>query len=155
MDNEYFKIIDLEKHETRDNQDQHVNGSLTVVWRDWDNIIKDELKMIYVTSVKPSEIKGPHLHTKRNSYFVCIHGKVLFVIKNEDGTFDEIESSDEKPVLVYVPKNIPTAHINVNNGISRILALADISWKPNDDEMKNVSFNDYDWNKWKKTKLSN
>ena len=44
MDNEYFKVIDLEKYETRDINDQHVNGSLTVVWRDWDNIIKDEFK---------------------------------------------------------------------------------------------------------------
>ena len=57
MDDECFKIIDLEKHETKDNQDQHVNGSLTVIWRDWDNIIKDELRMIYVSSVNPGEIK--------------------------------------------------------------------------------------------------
>ena len=83
MDDEYFKIIDLEKHETKDNQDQHVNGSLTVVWRDWDNIIKDELRMIYVSSVNPGEIKGPHLHTKRNSCFVCIHGEVVFVIQKK------------------------------------------------------------------------
>ena len=85
MSDEYFKIIDLEKHETRDNQDQHVNGSLTVVWRDWDNIIKDEFKMVYVSSVNPGEIKGPHLHTKRNSYFVCIHGEVVFVIQKKIG----------------------------------------------------------------------
>jgi len=57
MNDEYFKIIDLEKHETRNNQDQHVNGSLTVVWRDWDNIIKDEFKMIYVTSVNPGSVR--------------------------------------------------------------------------------------------------
>ena len=155
MDNEYFKIIDLEKHETRDNQDQHVNGSLTVVWRDWDNIIPDEFKTVYITSANPGEIKGPHLHTKRISYFVCIHGEVVFVIQKKPGEYEEIRANADKPVLIVIPKNIPTAHINVNNGISRILALADISWKPNDDEMKNVSFNDYDWNKWKKTKLSN
>ena len=63
MDNEYFKVIDLEKYETRDINDQHVNGSLTVVWRDWDNIIKDEFKTVYVTSANPGEIIGPHLHT--------------------------------------------------------------------------------------------
>ena len=73
--------IELEKHETRDNVDQHVNGTLTVIWRDWDNIIKNEPKMVYVSSVNPGEIKGPHTHTKRNSYFVCIHGKVLLLYK--------------------------------------------------------------------------
>ena len=78
--------INLEKHETKNTVDQHVNGSLTVIWRDWDNIIKHEPKMVYVSSVNPGEIKGPHTHTKRNSYFVCIYGKVLFIIQNEDGT---------------------------------------------------------------------
>ena len=151
MDDEYFKIIDLEKHETKDNQDQHVNGSLTVVWRDWDNIIKDELRMIYVSSVNPGEIKGPHIHTKRNSYFVCIHGEVIFVIQKKSGEYQEVHVKAETPVLVFIPKNVPTAHINISDSISRVLALANISWKPNDDEMQNVSFNDYDWNKWKKT----
>ena len=150
MNNEYFKLIDLEKHETKDNRDQHVNGSLTVVWRDWDDIIKDELKMIYVTSVNPGEIKGPHLHTKRNSYFVCIHGEVIFVIQKKSGEYEEIRTNADRPVLIVIPKNVPAAHINVNDGISRVLTLADLSWKPNNDEMKNISFNDYDWDKWKK-----
>ena len=150
MNNEYFKLIDLEKHETKDNRDQHVNGSLTVVWRDWDDIIKDELKMIYVTTVNPGEIKGPHLHTKRNSYFVCIHGEVIFVIQKKSGEYEEIRTNADRPVLIVIPKNVPAAHINVNDGVSRVLTLADLSWKPNNDEMKNISFNDYDWDKWKK-----
>ena len=151
MNDEYFKIIDLEKHETRDNQDQHVNGSLTVVWRDWDNIIKDQFKMIYVTSANPGEIKGPHLHTKRNSYFVCIHGEVVFVIQKKSGEYEEIHTNADKPVMIVIPKNVSAAHININDNVSRVLTLADLSWKPNDNEMQNVSFNDYDWSKWKKT----
>ena len=151
MDNEYFRVIDLEKYETKDINDQHVNGSLTVVWRNWDNIIKDEFKIVYVTSVNPGEVKGPHLHTKRISYFVCIHGEVVFVIQKKPGEYEEIHAKADKPVLIVIPKNVSAAHINVNDGVSRILALADYSWKPNDDEMKNVSFNDYDWDKWKKS----
>ena len=150
MDNKYFKIIDLEKHETKDIHDQHINGSLTVVWRDWDNIIKDELKMIYITSVNPGEIKGPHLHTKRNSYFLCIHGEVIFVIQKKSGEYEEIRTNADRPVLIVIPKNVPVAHINVSDTVSRVLTLADISWRPNDNEMKNVSFDDYDWKKWKK-----
>ena len=151
MNDEYFKIIDLEKHETMDNQDQHVNGSLTVVWRDWDNIIKDEFKMIYVASVNPGEIKGPHLHTKRNSYFVCIHGEVVFVIQKKSGEYEEIRTNADKPVVIVIPKNVPAAHININDGVSRVLTLADLSWKPDDDEMKNIPFDDYNWKKWLKS----
>ena len=141
--------IDLERHETKDILDKHINGSLTVVWRDWDKIIKNEPRMIYVSSVNSGEIKGPHLHTKRNSYFICIHGKVIFILQNENGEYFEIESSEKKPTMVFVPKGISSAHINISNGISRVLALADIAWKPNDNEMKNVKFIDYEWKKWK------
>ena len=73
-------IIPLEKHPTKDIADQHVNGSLTVVWRDWDKIINDP-KMVYISSVEPGETKGPHIHLKRNSYFFCIRGKVVFKLK--------------------------------------------------------------------------
>jgi len=142
--------VKLEKHLTTDINDQHENGSLTVIWRDWDNIIKNHPKMVYITSVNPGETKGPHLHTKRNSYFVCIHGKVVFITKSKNGEYKEFISSDEEPTLVYVPKNLSSAHLNLSDNVSQVLTLADLSWKPNDNEMKNVSFDNYDWGKWKK-----
>ena len=144
-----IKFSELEKHITKDIHDGHVNGSLTVIWRDWDNILQKHPKMVYVTSVNPGEIKGPHLHTKRDSYFTCIRGSVVFVIKDNSGKYIEIESNEEKPTLIHVPKNFASAHINVTNQTSIILTLTNIARKPNDDEMKNISFDDYDWNKWK------
>lgn len=141
--------FNLEIHDTKNTKSEDVNGSLTVIWRDWDNIIKNHPKMVYVSSVNSGEIKGPHLHTKRTSYFTCIHGKVVFVIQDKDGNYVEIESSSEKPVIVMVPKNIASGHVNLSNDVSRILTLADISWKPNDNEMKNVTFDNYNWKKWK------
>jgi len=138
----------LEKHPTRSTVDSHVNGSLTVIWRDWDHILKNNPKMVYVSSVEPREIKGPHIHTKRNSYFTCIHGKVVFILQTNDGKFLEIESSTENSIMVHVPKNIASAHINLSNSTSVVLTLADLAWKPNDQEMKNTIFTDYDWKKW-------
>ena len=142
-----FKI-NLEKHETKDVSDGHTNGSLTVIWRDWDNLIQKHPKMIYVSSVFPNEVKGPHIHTKRTSHFICIEGKVVFIIRKDDGTFEEIISSEEKPVMVCIPKTFASAHINLSTKVSRILALADIAWKPNDNEMQNTTFENYDWKKW-------
>ena len=147
MDN--IKHTKLEKHETKDINDQHVNGSLIVIWRDWDKIIEPEPKMVYISAVNSGEIKGPHVHLKRNSYFVCIHGKVVFILKRENGEYEEIISSEEDPVLVHVPKNIASAHINLDNKTSKVLALADLAWKPNDNEMQNVEFENYNWNQWK------
>ena len=142
-------VTTLERHPTKDTNDGHVNGLLTVVWRDWDKILKNEPKMVYISSVESGEVKGPHIHTKRNSYFLCIHGKVIFIIKDEKNNYIEIESSESNPVLVYVPKNVASGHVNISNGTSKILALADVAWRPNDNEMKNISFDDYNWKKWK------
>lgn len=144
-----IKRINLEKHPTKDVHDGHINGSLTVIWRDWDNIFKISPKMVYTSSVMPGEIKGPHLHKKRDSLFVCIQGKVIFIAKDLDGIYHEIESSEEKPVMVQIPKGIASGHINISNDVSKILTIANVAWKPNDNEMENIQFNDYDWKKWK------
>jgi len=143
--------IKIETHKTKDIKDGHTNGSLSVIWRDWDKKIDYEPRMVYVSTVNINEIKGPHIHTKRNSYFTCIHGKVVFIIKDTDGKFYEIESGEENPIIVFVPKNIPSAHINISDKSSSVLALADVAWKPDDDEMVNTTFDDYDWKKWIRT----
>ena len=145
-----FEIWNLEKHPTKDIHDSHVNGSLTVIWRDWDKFLKDHPKMVYVSSIKPSVVKGPHLQKKRTSFFTCIHGKVIFVIKDENGNYQEIEADSEKPVLICVPNGVASGHVNPTRNVSKVLVLADVAWKPNDNEMENTSFDDYDWKKWKK-----
>jgi dTDP-4-dehydrorhamnose 3,5-epimerase len=143
-----IKTIILDTFETKDIENSRINGKLTVIWRDYDQLIDFTPKMIYLTSVNPGETKGPHLHTKRDSYFVCTEGKVVFIVKNKLGIYEEIESSADNPVMVKIPKGIPSAHITPTKNISSVLALASIAWKPNDDEMKNTLFDDYDWEKW-------
>lgn len=148
MKNESIKSIKLEVHQTKDVNDQHVNGELTVIWRDQDDFLENNPRMVYITSINSGEKKGPHLHTIRDSYFVCIRGKVVFIVKTNDGHYEEIESSEENPIMVHIPKNVASAHINLSNHTSSVLALASHSWKPNDNEMQNVNFEDYDWTKW-------
>ena len=143
-----FKIIQLEKHDTKAVNDSHVNGELTVIWRDWDGIINVP-KMVYVNSVNPKQVKGPHLHENRTTYFYCIDGKIVLIIQDKKGDFHEIEADSEKPILVSVSNGIAAAIVNPSNNIAKVLVLADIAWKPNDNEMKNIKFEDYDWNKWK------
>jgi len=145
-----FDIIELEKHDTKDIISRNTNGELTVIWRDWDKIIK-EPKMIYTTAVNPGEVKGPHLHSKRTSYFICVKGKVVFIIKDKNGKYHEIQSSQEDAKMICVPNGTSSAHVNISKESSMILVLADVAWKPNDNEMSNVKFEDYLWKKWKVT----
>ena len=150
MSNKNFSVWELEKHETKDTTDSHTNGELTVIWRDWDNIIKNHPKMIYVNSINPGEIKGPHIHKDRTSYFFCIDGSIVLIIKDDNGEFNELKADSEKPVLICIPNGVEVALINPTLVISKVLVLADVAWKPNDSEMRNTTFENYDWNKWKK-----
>jgi len=147
VENKNFSVWNLENHQTKDITDSHINGELTVIWRDWDNLIKNHPKMVYVNSVNPGEIKGPHIHKNRTTSFSCIHGNVVLVIQDNDGKFHEIKADSEKPVLITVPKGIAAAIVNPTTKIAKVLVLADIAWRPNDNEVKNVSFDDYDWEK--------
>ena len=146
MDDKNF-IINLEKHQTHDTHDSHVNGELTVIWRDWDRIIKNP-QMIYLNSVNPREIKGPHIHKNRTSYFLCIEGKMIIIVKDNNGKYHEIKTNSKECKLISVSKGIAAAIVNPSENISKILVLADVAWKPNDNEMTNVTFDDYNWNKW-------
>lgn len=128
MNEEKSFFIKLKKCSTRDINDKHVNSSLTMVWQDYDDIIKKQPKMVYVSSVNSNEIKDPHLHTKRNSYFLCIHGKVVFVIKERNNGYKEMELGEDGHTLVFVPKNVPSIYINLSVGILRVLILIALSW---------------------------
>jgi len=140
-----FHLWNLEKHETKDTTDSHVNGELTVIWRDWDDLIKNNPKMVYINSINPGEKKGPHIHKKRTTYFSCIYGNITLVVKESDGKLHEVTLDSKKPELACIPNGIAAALVNTTDYVAKVLVLADIAWKPNDNEMENVSFEEYDW----------
>jgi len=148
MEKEDFSVFDLETHETKDIMDSHINGELTVIWRDWDKIINNP-EMIYLNLVNPGEIKGPHIHKNRTSYFYCLQGEMVIVIQDKNGEYHEIEADSKNSKLISVSNGIGAAIINPTNNVSKILVMADIAWKPNDNEMENIKFKNYDFEKWK------
>ena len=135
MNHDDIDFLKLEKYDTKDVKDQHVNGSLTLVWRDYDQLLKFEPKMVYVTSANPGETKGPHLHKVRHSYFVCIRGKVIFVAKNKDfinfcKELSEINFSnkgDLQKINDSKMSNGSTVNDSLINLISKIVPLCE-SW---------------------------
>ena len=91
------------------------------------------------------------INFKKNKYYkrkIKKKDSIIFIIKDENGTYHEKKLSETNPELIFIPKGIPAAHINIGPITGKILALADISWKPDNNEMKNVKFDDYEWEKW-------
>ena len=141
-------IHNLENHITKDINDSHTNGELTVVWRNWDKKFNDP-EMVYVNKIKSKEVKGPHIHQNRTSYFYCIQGEIILIIKDQKGEFHEIKVNADQAQLIEVPNGVAAALLNPTENTTIVLVLADIAWRPNDNEMKNVTFEDYNWDKWK------
>ena len=146
--NKSFSIHDLENHITRDINDSHTNGELTVVWRNWDKKF-NEPEMVYINKIMPKEVKGPHIHQNRTSYFYCIQGEIVLIVKDQEVKFHEIKLNSEQAQLIEIPNGIAAALLNATEDTAIVLVLADIAWRPNDNEMKNVTFKNYNWDKWK------
>ena len=146
MEKKDFSIYEVETHQTKDLVDLHINGELTVIWRNWDKIIASP-EMIYVNLVNPGEIKGPHIHKNRTGYFYCIHGKIIIVIRDKNGNYHEIALDAKNPKLISISNGVAAAIVNPTSEISKILVLADVAWRPNDSEMENISFDDYELQK--------
>lgn len=146
--NQSFSIHDLENHITKDINDSHTNGELTVVWRNWDKKFNDP-EMVYINKIESKEVKGPHIHQNRTSYFYCIQGEIVIIVKDQKEEFHEIKLNSDKAQLIEIPNGIAAALLNPTENTTIVLVLADIAWRPNDNEMKNVTFEDYNWDKWK------
>ena len=72
------------------------------------------------------------------------------IIQDNDGKFHEIKADSDKPILITVSNGTAAAIVNPTTKIAKVLVLADTAWRPNDDEMKNILFDGYNWDKWKK-----
>ena len=69
--------IPLETFPTKNVGDDHINGKLTVIWRNWDNILKFDPKMVYVSYVNPYEIKGNFLGYIKFKRAISLSNKML------------------------------------------------------------------------------
>lgn len=123
------------------------NGYLISLWKDWEKIFKVDPKQVYLNICHFQAIKGPHLHKNRWDYFVCVRGKVRFIIKwGRD--YEEIEAdADNNTVfkIVEVPPAIPCAIQNIGKGEAWFLNMPNPAWHPDNQDDHPVQFDGYEW----------
>ena len=135
---------------TTDQRTGSSNGKLISVWKHYENERELPPMEAYVTSYLPGVLKGPHLHKTRWDYFTCVKGRVLIVVKCLDGSYEEFLSSEDEPVTVEVPANIPSATLNLSDETSLVLNLCNPAWHPENEDNYNVEFDDFDFKSAKK-----
>jgi dTDP-4-dehydrorhamnose 3,5-epimerase-like enzyme len=135
---------------TTDQRTGETNGKLISIWKHYEGERQVPPMEAYVTTYHPGVLKGPHLHKTRWDYFVCIRGRVLIVVKDADGTYHEFVSSEDNPVVIEVPANVPSATLNLSRDISAVLNLCNPAWHPENEDNYNVEFKDFDFEKARK-----
>jgi len=134
---------------TSDQRTGENNGKLYSLWKHYEKDRSLPPMELYITTFNPGVLKGPHLHKTRWDYFTCIKGKVAIIVKDSDNKYYEFISSEDNPITVEVPANIPSATINLTNEIAMVTNLCNPAWHPDNEDNYNIEFIDYNFEKWK------
>ena len=134
---------------TSDQRTGDENGRLYSVWKHYENTRELPPMELYVTTFNPRVLKGPHLHKTRWDYFTCIKGKIAIIVRDHDGKYHEFISSEDEPVTVEVPANVPSATINLTDEVAMVTNLCNPAWHPENEDNYNVEFKDYNFDKWR------
>ena len=141
------RVIEEKKFTTRDINTKEPNGLLVSLWKNWEKIFQVEPAQVYFNICSAKAVKGPHLHKKRWDHFVCIRGKIRFIVK-WDKEYEEIEAdADKDPCLkiVEIPPNVPCAIQNIGEGEAWFLNMPNPAWHPDDQDDHSVPFENYVW----------
>jgi dTDP-4-dehydrorhamnose 3,5-epimerase len=108
------------------------NGAVLPVWNSaYDNYRPEQ---VYVTTILPGGVKGPHLHLKRAGAFCAIKGEVLIVTRRS-GEYQEAACGERNGYkLVHVEPGVPCALYNIGDCESFVLNLPSPPWKADDQD---------------------
>lgn len=123
------------------------NGTLLPLFNVHDGFVAEAQhpKQVYLTTVAPGAVKGPHLHMKRWALFTCIRGDVIVVVKTEHG-YEEVRSGERHDFLtIQVPAGMAAALYNPWQTEALVLNMPAPSWHPDDQDDHPCSFDGYEF----------
>ena len=105
-------------------RDGEQNGLVVPLWHTKDPIHIDQ---VYLTTILPGKMKGPHLHKKRRGMFFCINGGVLLVTRDILNLYTTTWlQRGSKPAIVY--PGTPAAIYNVGETEAILLNMPSPPW---------------------------
>jgi dTDP-4-dehydrorhamnose 3,5-epimerase len=130
------------------NEDGQANGFLVPLYNIHDGFFEagKNPQQVYLTTVIPGKVKGPHLHFIRTGFFTCIKGNVRVVLK-VDGLYKILFSGEDHDYLsIEIPTGVPAAVQCLGNEEAYILNMPNPAWTPDMNDEHNADFSDFDFN---------
>lgn len=108
-------------------KDRKPNGTVVPLWHvDTGPVISQ----VYLTTVYPWKMKGPHLHKVRRGLFFCVRGGVIAVTRIDRKYITHNLTLGDPPLIV--PPGIPLAFYNPNEVEALLLNMPDPPWRENE-----------------------
>jgi dTDP-4-dehydrorhamnose 3,5-epimerase len=105
-----------------------------------------EPQQVYLTTILPGTIKGPHLHFIRTGFFTCIKGNVRVVLKanNEYKVF--YSGEDHNYLSIEVPTGVPAAIQCLGDEEAYLLNMPNPAWTTDMNDEHTADFSGFDFN---------
>jgi len=142
-----IRTIEHKKYLTK-NDDGSTNGFLVPLYNIHDQFFatgKDP-QQVYLTTVLPGNVKGPHLHFIRTGFFTCIKGNVRVVLKVDNEYQVFFSGEDHEYRSIEVPTGVPAAVQCLGDEEAYMLNMPNPAWTPDMDDEHSADFSDFDFN---------
>lgn len=128
-------------------EDGAANGYLVPLYNIHDGFFETgrEPQQVYLTTVLPGKVKGPHLHFIRTGFFTCIKGNVRIVLKREDKYETYLSGEDHEYLSVEIPTGVPAAVQCLGDEEAMILNMPNPAWTPDMNDEHSADFSDFDF----------
>ena len=136
-----IRTVKHPKFITKDHNNNE-NGFLVPIFNTKEKFFLDgeDPQQVYLTSVKPGSIKGPHLHFIRRGFFTCIKGNVRIILKVEGKYHEFFSGEDYEYLSVEIPTGVSAAVECLGPEEALILNMPFPAW---DSEMKDEYTDDF------------
>lgn len=123
------------------------NGYLVPIYNIHDGFFAPgkEPQQVYLTTVEPGKVKGPHLHFIRTGFFTCIKGNVRVIMKLESGYRVLYSGEDHDYLSIEVPTGVPAAIQCLGDQEAMMLNMPSPAWTPDMDDEHTADFSDFDF----------
>lgn len=110
------------------------NGTIVSLFNTSEDPVLSRPGQVYLTTVKPGMMKGPHLHKERTGRFACVHGEVLIVVRDDKGEYHQCWSGEHRGIqTVTVPFGMAAAIYNVGVIEAKVIVMPTEPWNPDDE----------------------
>lgn len=130
------------------NEEGQANGFLVPLYNIHEGFFaagKDP-QQVYLTTVEPGKVKGPHLHFIRTGFFTCIKGNVRVVLKLGEEYKIFFSGEDHNYLSIEIPTGVPAAVQCLGNEEAYMLNMPNPAWTPEMNDEHTADFSDFDFN---------